>query len=58
MKQRNVLITGGAGFIGIHLCKLLIKKKYNVSVIDNFSIGKIRNIPKNVKYNIRNSFKY
>ena len=26
MKQRNVLITGGAGFIGIHLCKLLIKK--------------------------------
>jgi|TARA_B110000881_G_C18599935_1_gene534341 UDP-glucose 4-epimerase len=48
MKQRNVLITGGAGFIGIHLCKLLIKKKYNVSVIDNFSIGKIRNIPKNV----------
>lgn len=33
----NVLVTGGVGFIGYHLCKLLVKKGYNVCLIDNFS---------------------
>ena len=27
MKKKNILVTGGAGFIGGHLCKLLVKKK-------------------------------
>ena len=49
MKKKNILVTGGAGFIGGHLCKLLVKKKYNVSVIDNFSLGKITNLPKKIK---------
>ena len=49
MKKKNILVTGGAGFIGGHLCKLLIKNKYNVSVIDNFSLGKIINLPKKIK---------
>ena len=32
----NVLISGGAGFLGKHLCKQLLKEKHKVTVIDNF----------------------
>lgn len=32
----NVLITGGAGFIGTHLTRHLLKNKMNVTVLDNF----------------------
>lgn len=40
----NILITGGAGFIGSHLADHLIKSNYSVTVLDNFSTGKIQNI--------------
>lgn len=33
----NVLITGGAGFIGLKLCRALLKENYTVRIIDNFS---------------------
>lgn len=36
----NILITGGAGFIGSHLVKRLVNKGYNVTVIDNLERGK------------------
>jgi len=36
----RVFITGGAGFIGSHLCDTLISEGYKVSVYDNFSNGK------------------
>lgn len=35
--MRNILITGGAGFIGSHLALRLIDKGYNVTVLDNLS---------------------
>ena len=35
----RALITGGAGFIGLHLAKLLLKENYKVDLLDNFSIG-------------------
>jgi UDP-glucose 4-epimerase len=45
--MKKILVTGGAGFIGSHLCDLLIQKNYNVGVIDNFSYGKREFLPKN-----------
>lgn len=33
----NVLVTGGAGYIGSHICKRLVKDGHNVVVIDNLS---------------------
>lgn len=35
--MRNILITGGAGFIGSHLTDELIRNNYNVRIIDNLS---------------------
>lgn len=47
---KNVLITGGAGFIGSHVCDLLIDNGYNVIVVDNLSSGCSSNLNKNVKF--------
>ena len=44
----NYLVTGGAGFIGSHLCELLIAEGHRVTVLDNFSFGKKEYIPKEV----------
>ena len=40
----SVLVTGGAGFIGSHLCRTLLKKGYKVICVDNFFTGNIENI--------------
>jgi len=40
----KVLITGGAGFIGSHLADKLIEMGCQVSIIDNLSTGKLKNI--------------
>jgi len=43
--MKKVIVTGGAGFIGSNLAKALIKKGYEVHIIDNFSGGKKENVP-------------
>ena len=40
----KILITGGAGFIGSHLCDRLISERNDVTVIDNLILGKEENI--------------
>jgi len=40
----RALVTGGAGFIGSHLCKRLVKEKYDVICLDNFFTGQKHNI--------------
>ncbi len=40
----RVLITGGAGFLGSHLCELLIKAGHSVVCMDNFSTGRPENV--------------
>lgn len=44
MPFKNILITGGAGFIGSHLTDVLLSRGYNVVVIDNLINGKSENI--------------
>ncbi len=48
--MKNILISGGAGFIGSHLCKRLIIDGYNVICLDNLITGS--------KHNIKSLFKY
>lgn len=40
----NVLVTGGAGFIGSHLCDALHERGHNITVVDNLVLGRIENI--------------
>ena len=45
MKNKSVLVTGGAGFIGSHLVDRLIEEKpANLVIVDNFFLGKQRNL--------------
>ncbi len=44
LKSKNVIVTGGAGFIGSNLVNRLIQKGHHVAVIDNLSSGKKENI--------------
>jgi len=39
-KSKNILVTGGAGYIGVHLVKILLDDGYNVTILDNFTFGK------------------
>lgn len=46
----NVIVTGGAGFIGSHLSAALLKDGYNVYVVDNLTTGKKENIPMGAQF--------
>ena len=57
--MQRVLVTGGAGFIGSHLCKSLLDDNYQVTCVDNLITGSKKNIeellnnPKDVKQKIQ-----
>jgi UDP-glucose 4-epimerase len=42
--SHHILVTGGAGFIGSHLCELLLQQGHRVVAIDNLSTGQLDNI--------------
>jgi UDP-glucuronate decarboxylase len=44
LTDRRVLVTGGAGFIGAHLCKRLLERGDEVLCVDNFYTGSRRNV--------------
>ena len=44
MKEKTILITGGAGFIGSNLCEYFLSKKYKVVWLDNFATGHRHNL--------------
>ena len=53
----NILITGGAGYIGSHVAERLIKIKSNIIVLDNLSSGNRRLINKKtifIKVDLKN----
>src|SRR6201991_2384050 len=44
MSEEAVLVTGGAGFLGSHLCARLVREQHEVLCVDNFYTGSKRNI--------------
>lgn len=42
--MKRVLVTGGAGFIGSHLCERLLKEGNELLCVDNFHTGTKQNI--------------
>lgn len=44
MSSKRVLVTGGAGFLGSHLCEALLRKGHQVLAVDNLSSGRTANI--------------
>ena len=63
MRKKTVVITGGAGFIGSHLCDKLIQEGHRVICLDNLSTGRIENIKyllkdKNFRFKKFNVTKY
>ena len=41
---KRILITGGAGFIGMHLCARLLNEGNKIMCVDNFFTGSMQNI--------------
>lgn len=48
--MKNILITGGAGFIGSNLADKLIELGHNVTIVDNLATGSKENINKKAKF--------
>ncbi len=46
----NILVTGGAGFIGSHVIDVLLASGHTVSAIDDLSTGKRENLPDNIAF--------
>jgi UDP-glucose 4-epimerase len=50
MKNKTVVVTGGAGFIGSNLCHKLHELGYKVHAVDNLAGGLKRKLPKGVRF--------
>ena len=50
LPRKRILITGGAGFIGSHLCERLVDAAHDVICLDNYFTGTKENILKLLDY--------
>jgi UDP-glucose 4-epimerase len=50
MNINTVLVTGGAGFVGSHLCEQLVKQGFEVTSLDNYFTGSVANHIPGVRY--------
>ena len=56
LRNKKILVTGGAGFIGSNLCEVLIEKGNKVVCLDNFATGKRENLDEIINHsNFRQS---
>ena len=46
----KVLVTGGAGFIGSHLAEALLRRDFQVVVLDDLSGGFVENVPEGATF--------
>ena len=46
---KKILVTGGAGFVGSHVCDELLRLKKDIVVVDDLSTGKAENLPSSVE---------
>ncbi|MDG5815116.1 SDR family oxidoreductase [Chitinispirillales bacterium ANBcel5] len=44
MKSKRILVTGGAGFLGSHLCERLVRGGHDVICLDNYFTGRKKNV--------------
>ena len=42
--QRSAIVAGGGGFLGSHLCTMLVEDGYTVYCVDNFGSGQEKNV--------------
>ena len=47
---KNVLVAGGAGYIGSHTVKVMLDKGFNIVVLDNLSTGNLQSIDPEIKF--------
>ncbi len=56
--MKTILILGGTGFIGSHLCEYLLNMGHKVNVIDNYSTGRSRNLESVIHHDNLNLYNY
>lgn len=49
MSERRVMVTGGAGFIGSHVCAAYREEGWSVTAVDDLSTGRRENVPSGVE---------
>ena len=55
-REKRVLVTGGAGFLGSHLCERLLAEGNEVICVDNFYTGKSGTLRTSSRIRISSSF--
>ncbi|WP_420635291.1 NAD-dependent epimerase/dehydratase family protein [Candidatus Palauibacter sp.] len=50
MSPGKVLVTGGAGFVGSHVCEAYLVQGWDVTALDNLGTGRVGNLPRDVRF--------